>query len=476
MKDKLEKNLVIIFLCLLFLFLAILSYYSKGSYGGSDDPVHYRIARYAFQKPSLFLDHWGKPIFTVLSAPFAQLGYYGLRIFNVLAATLTAYFTYLTAKKLDYKNPYLVISFVIFAPIYFIITLSGMTEILFSLILTLTVFLFFDKKYIVSAMVASLLPITRTESITIIPFFIIAHIIIKNYKSLPFFLSGFLMYSIVGSFYYHDFFWLINEMPYTGAKDIYGSGKLLHFVYSKNEIFGNILSIFLCIGILTLLKNFFTTIRQPINQNVFELLLIFFPLFTFISIHSIAWWLGLGGSIGLTRVMACIIPLAALLCLKGINLFDKILSIQIWVKALSFALLLFFIVPLPFKLFQIPVPLSPSQELAKQASDWVKSQNFYNEKIYYYDSYFYFFLNLNPYDNTRIEECIPNREKPEEGLAKNIIVLWDAHFGPNEGKMPLQRLKSNPHFKILKVFKPKEAFQTLGGYNYEIYVFQKITD
>ena len=80
---------------------AVFALLSEGTHGGADDISHFRRSRYAFQHPEFFLYHWGKPFFTALTAPFAQLGFEGVRIFNVLAGTLTAYFTYRTARELN---------------------------------------------------------------------------------------------------------------------------------------------------------------------------------------------------------------------------------------------------------------------------------------------------------------------------------------------------------------------------------------
>src|ERR1700751_4484090 len=73
-------------LVVLFIYFSTLAYLSKGSHGGGDCYAHYKIAHYAFKYPRLFLDLWGKPVFTLLSSPFAQFGFIGIKIFNILCA------------------------------------------------------------------------------------------------------------------------------------------------------------------------------------------------------------------------------------------------------------------------------------------------------------------------------------------------------------------------------------------------------
>ena len=53
-----------------------------------------------------------------------------------------------------------------------------------------------------------------------------------------------------------------------------------------------------------------------------EYLIIFLPFLSYFCLHSFLWWKGMGGSMGLIRVITAVIPLASLICLKGFNLID----------------------------------------------------------------------------------------------------------------------------------------------------------
>src|SRR5664279_4019968 len=150
---KLLKSKHWILLVSLFALLVILSLLSQGFYGGADNVTHYYISRYSFQYHHLFLDPWGRPVFTIMSSPFSQFGFQGLKIFNILLGCLTALLAFLTARKLGIARPWLVIIFVIFTPMYFLMTMTGLTEIQFGFILILAVYLFFDEKYIAAAII-----------------------------------------------------------------------------------------------------------------------------------------------------------------------------------------------------------------------------------------------------------------------------------------------------------------------------------
>ena len=79
----------------------------------------------------------------------------------------------------------------------------------------------------------------------------------------------------------------------------------------------------------------------------------------------------------------------------------------------------------------------------------------------------------NPYDNKKAQAFIYNIDKPEDEAKSGDIILWDAHFSPNEGGIPLSKLKDNSNFKLIKEFKPDQSYTVLGGYEYAIYIFQR---
>ena len=61
-------------------------------------------------------------------------------------------------------------------------------------------------------------------------------------------------------------------------------------------------------------------------------------------------------------------------------------------------------------------------------------------------------------------------------IKEGEIVLWDAHYSPNEGRLPLENLMDNPGFRLVKLIRPEKPFKVLGGYDYEIYIFQRINE
>ena len=64
----------------------------------------------------------------------------------------------------------------------------------------------------------------------------------------------------------------------------------------------------------------------------------------------------------------------------------------------------------------------------------------------------------------------------QESPPRGSIIVWDAHFCPNEAKLPLENLLRNPDLVLLKAFIPETSLKTLEGYNFEIYVFMKANE
>jgi hypothetical protein len=474
MYDRLEKNLPYYLLSAFLIVFVLLALFSEGSVGGADDLTHYRFSRYAFKYPEFFLDPWAKPLFTILMAPFAQLGMMGVRLLNIILGLATAFFTYLTARKLGYKFPLLALFLLVFAPLYAVLMISGMTEILFSFVLILGIYLFFNKREIWSAVAISLLPFVRTEGFVIFPLFILTFALLRQWKAIPFLLSGFLFFSLLGSFHYGDFFWVINTMPYSGAaQEIYGTGELLYYVKKYWPIFGPFFFVLIVVGLLYIPVHFFTAGRTSRPGILNEVLVGFMPFLIYFAAHSYVWWKGSGNSVGEIRVIAAVFPSAVLLAMLAWSGFCRLISlsrqIQLWMTvALSILLVL-----TAFRVHKIPVELAPPQQLLRRAAGWLEEAEYTNRKIYYYDPYWWYFLGMNPYDTEKMHEMVPDVEHPENNIKPGEIVIWDAHFSPNEGRLPLDRLMENPYFELIKHFNPDVPFQVLGGYDYEIYVFQR---
>ncbi|HKJ42011.1 MAG TPA: hypothetical protein VKA27_07940, partial [Sunxiuqinia sp.] len=171
-----------------------------------------------------------------------------------------------------------------------------------------------------------------------------------------------------------------------------------------------------------------------------------------------------------TRVMAGIVPLFALTAVYGIN---KIPG-KLWLRHTVSILAVVAIVYIPFEKYRVPFQLDETTKLVKETSSWLIDQGWDDHLVFYYDPVFCHYLQIDPFDAQKAREQIANHEHPEESVPEGAIVIWDGHFGPNEGQMPLDRLKNNPAFKEIYHVEPEHEIKMLNDHKYEIYVFERI--
>ncbi len=274
MKPRQENYLVSFLLFNLFIAFLVVIFNTENSFGGGDHFNHFKHAYWGWKYPELLFTHWAKPIFTILISPFAQFGINGARIYNVILGIFTSFLCWKIAKLMRFNSAWVVILLVIFTPIYFILMFTSLTEVTFSFLLVLSILLFLKEKYIWSAIVLSFLPLARTEGVIIIPLFVLAYVLKKEYKAIPFLLAGFFLISISGWPFYDNFFWLITKMPYTGsAKEIYGSGSIFHFIYHTSEILGYFIATLFLIGTIKLNIDWGVKERFALSHKFYFILL-----------------------------------------------------------------------------------------------------------------------------------------------------------------------------------------------------------
>lgn len=470
MKINSDKAVYII-LSVLFLLQLVFVFNSIDFYGGADNITHFRTARYAFKYPELFLDQWGKPVYTTLVAPFALLSIQFARMFNVLAGLAAIFFTVKLIRLSGEKFNLLPVFFIAFSPMYFLLMQSCLTEILFSFVLVLSFWLFFSNRYLWAAIALSFIPFVRTEGIVIFPLFIIALFLVKKYWAIPLLLVGSVFYTLVGYPHYQDWLWIIHQMPYSMGDSFYGSGKLSHFVEQSPYIFGWPFLVFLVIGLVVWTYKAVKPFRITEKPFLFYFL-IAGSFVGFFAAHSYVWWKGTGGSLGLIRVIASVVPMAAIIAMIGFN------ALATKIKNTTFqTVLIILIVLLQVGMFfnknHMPLKLERPQTLMLEASNYLKSLD-KPSKIYYFDPYLIHFLNLDPYDTALNNWGVADKQQPSTSMNMGDIMVWDAHFGPNEGGVQLDNLMKDPQLQHIKTFLPAENFKVLGGYDYGIYIFRKV--
>lgn len=472
----LNKYIAPVVIVIIAIILTVLQWLSTGISGETDSVTHYQMARFAFKHPEYFLNHWGKPLFTILSSPFAQFGYTGAVAFNLTCGLATAWIAYLIAKRLEYRHAWVAIVFTVFTPVYLFIMYSSLTEILFSLVLISGIYLFISKRFIWSAVVISLIPFARTEGMMFIVLFIPALIRMKQYKSLPFLLTGFIVFSVAGWPLYHDFLWFFTQMPYSNsASELYGSGSFWYYFSRLNDILNYPLLLLSIIGLIFIIANLQKGLKNLQNIKYVTLYFLILPsLFGFILAQSFLWWQGIMGVLSSTRFMACVLPLNALIALTGFEwVMDKAKS-----SKLIYLILAIFILSLvvyqPFKHKILPTKTALNFAVMEKLTTWLKSTPYNNRRAIYTDPMFPHYMNIDPFDQ---EKCFKiynfQNADPALLLKPGELLIWDAQFAGYEGRLPFDSLVKNNKLKLLNIFTPNDAFTIIGGEKYKLAVFIK---
>lgn len=331
-----QRTLAYIHLAMLPLLWGI-AIYTNGLGGGGDSLTHYFMAKLSWTQPHYLLDLWGKPIFTMLSSPFAQFGFVGIKIFNVSCAVLASYFSCLSAKQLGKSLNWIILPLAFIAPAYYTYIFSGLTEPLAGMLGVMAVYLCLKGKITLGFLVASLLPFARTEAQIFLVFFLAFGLLNKHFKQIPLLLFGYILFSLIGGFTSGDFLWIFNS-PYNSQGSVYGSGDWFHYFRSLKGMLGIPGITLACLG---LLQFFWMWFQKKINWKTEPWLIhgLFFALF---GGHTIVWALGIYGSAGLERTLLTVFPLLWIIMLDGV-LFLQQLTRRISTKAalvIPFAILL----------------------------------------------------------------------------------------------------------------------------------------
>ncbi len=476
MKNITEKKLLIAGLFTAGLVMVFLAFLTPVPEGGADNYAHFNIARWAFRYPHLFLDHWGKPVYTILAAPFAQFGFVAVRILNSVLGILTGWYIWKLAGKLNLKNGWFAAVVAVFTPIYFALMSTGMTEIVFSLVLVLSVYLFFCEKYNASAVLISFLFLARTEGLAFELLFLIVLIIKKQYRAIPLLATGFLVFSFIGLvFHYHDFWWLYNQRPYaTGAPSVYGRGDWYYFIVRIPEYSGVIITVLMVAGTIILPIKWVKEKFSLTGRYFLPILLILGTFWGYFFIHSYLWWKG-ETSAGLLRVMAANAPLAGIIGLYAVEVVGSYFKKQ---RVLTFLLVLLSVtqVVLTGGYYKKLVGFDLTAEVLQRTTDWLKESGSLKHKLVMHNPYFAFSTEIDAWNSEVVQYGFSDNNMPENGLPDSTVFIWDAHFSPNEGHLPLEKIMNNPNFEIIHVFDPVVPFKVNGDNDYKIIIFRKMTN
>ncbi len=453
-----DRSLLLIHAVML-LVLWAMALLTDGLGGGGDSLTHYFISKLVWQQPAYLLDLWGKPVFTLLSSPFALFGFTGIKIFNVSCAVLASYFTCLTAKQLGKSLHWLVLPLAFIAPAYYTYIFSGLTEPLAGMLSIMAVWLCLKGRVSWGFLIASLLPFARTEAQVFLIFFFIFGLLNGHYKKLPILFSGYVLLSLIGGFILGDFMWVFNS-PYNSQGSVYGSGDWFHYVNSLKGMLAIPGFILACLGVVRLFQQWFV---GKLNWKTEPWLIhgIFFSLFIG---HSLVWALGIYGSAGLERTLLTAFPFLWIIMLDGILLLKDISAkinrkATFTLPAIALVAQVYFTVNNPLSKYYWNTHLTPGPEyeyFRDNIATYIQN-HFPQSKQFVMDKpEMAIALNANFMDEAnRLNWSMYNSPS---AVPDNTIWIFDSYYVPVQYGIPLETIKQENKLQEIKTFNSPEGW------------------
>lgn len=451
--------------------------------GGQDSWNHLLYARWSTTHPELMLDQWGKPLFTIPAIPFSYMGIGGLYLFNILCTLLAGYFVYQTARRLGMRLPWMAAVFFFFQPVVFGNVISGLTEPINALALSIVCWLFAGQRNKSAVILSSFLPFFRTEGFVLLAAVAVYVVARNKWRLLPLLLTGSVFFSIIGVLVSGELSWLVTQNPYFRFESVGtfdpGHGDFLHYVRNQRHITGLVVTGLVAMALLWLAAHVVYLLKRktPEEKSKFSFWLLA-PLFlSFFLAHSYIWWKGSMGSHGLIRVFYVVAPVAALLALYA---FDRLLSFDIrFVNKPIPIVLMAACITLAYAGNGFPVPWSSATTISgfpgapglKKAEGFIKNQGLWHHPIVHQLPFLNAQWGLDPWAKPEKARTwylwSLDKRVGKDWLPDSCVVIWDGFHAVRDAPMPLDSMRAQKQYKEMAFFPGVDSI-------YDVRVFLKV--
>ncbi len=381
-----------------------------------DGGTHFLGARWAWKHPDMFVDVWGRPLFTFVYAFPALFGYAAAKLLTVGVACASAWLTFKVAQRLGVEWPSAVIPLVLLQPSYFLIASDTMTEPLFACILAGALLAQASGRVRMALIVISLLPIVRPEGFFIAPFWAI-YVLAQDRRHLPWIPMlgiGTAAWWLAALAITGDPLWIVHNWPPTwqGASPYLGATTLAHramsYVARLPEIAGPFTMFLVPIGLYVCLRK-----RAWLAAGLFLFLLV---------LHGALWTAGKFGTAGYPRYLVCVAPALALVMLEGWGLLAR--RVGRWATPLACASVA---VSACFCLLYVDACVYTRDGRAvEDAVAELRKQPVKIDRLVWSQAYMCILLDQDP----RGREPMPELRTRLRDLPSRTLIFWDGETGP----------------------------------------------
>ncbi|MDP9172267.1 MAG: hypothetical protein M3O30_00175 [Planctomycetota bacterium] len=326
--------------------------------GDGDAATHFLFARQGLWNPSIMMGSWGRVGQKLPLLIPAQFGILAARWTSAFISVLCAWQTIGLAKDLGLARPLLAAPLLLFQPLVFNLASDTMTELPFALGLVVAIRLWWQRRWLISCLAISYLPLVRPEG-----FFLCAmwglmvlgtnrigswHKRILLTASLS---TGIILWATACAIICHDptyFFHRGWSWP-ADSTTIYGHGSVFSYINHWPLYCGPIIlplwflglqrlgrQRILCASLVVILASQFF-VSQAFCDEILcwptlaligalawsrrreKITIAWWAFWLIFTVHTVLWWRGWFGSDGLIRILACVAPITAVICLGGWN-------------------------------------------------------------------------------------------------------------------------------------------------------------
>ena len=418
-KNKYELYIIWLTFAVGFLLMLFLLIMSEGTYT-HDEIGHFLISRDALSSPKHIFDTWGRTLNTLLYLLPSQFGLIGARLFSLILAMVTAFLTLKVSRMLDIKQAFLVPLFLFAQPWFSNLSYLCITEIPFSLLMILAVYLFLRENNTVASIIIGLLPLIRHEGIALTGLWVIYMLYKKDWRSVIVSFLPLFLYNIIFRFFEGN--WPFAMFFNTTPNNIYGSGPWYHFLIRLPHP--------KAAGVPIMFLTLFSIV--PIIKFTTKMKLIFIWYVSYFALHTIIFRFGLFASGGYILFLLPLAPAIAIASVIGLNwiltFYNQHFNTLLMAGTSFFnekrISLLICTICIIFTLLNIkPHKLSPEDRAMQEAVEWIRKEDISANNLVATHVYFYHFLPLRVPPVT-LWEKFPHLNT----LPCGTIVIWDSHY------------------------------------------------